>query len=80
MGSVLVIFSFFWTDNDPCAPPFIIFFISIIEKKLNEYYVEFDFRMGGTKVYRLGGETDSAIRWRKRTSCDVGERPEEAGC
>ena len=32
-----------------------------------------------TKVYRLGGETDSAIRWRKRTSCDVGERPEEAG-
>ena len=32
------------------------------------------------KVYRLGGETDSAIRWRKRTSCDVGERPEEAGC
>ena len=33
-----------------------------------------------TKVYRLGGETDSAIRWRKRTSCDVGERPEEAGC
>ena len=33
-----------------------------------------------SKVYRLGGETDSAIRWRKRTSCDVGERPEEAGC
>ena len=33
-----------------------------------------------SKVYRLGGETDSPIRWRKRTSCDVGERPEEAGC
>ena len=33
-----------------------------------------------TKVYRLGGETDSAIRRRKSTSCDVGERPEEAGC
>ena len=32
------------------------------------------------KVYRLGGETDSAIRWRKRTACDVSERPEEAGC
>ena len=32
------------------------------------------------KVYRLGGETDSAIRRRKRTSRDVGERPEEAGC
>ena len=25
-------------------------------------------------------ETDSAIRWRKRTACDVGERPEEACC
>ena len=27
-----------------------------------------------SKVYRLGGETDSAIRWRKRTACDVVER------
>ena len=36
--------------------------------------------LGWTKVYRLGGETDSAIRRRKRTSCDVGERPEETGC
>ena len=36
--------------------------------------------MAGAKVYRLGFKTDSAIRWRKRTACDVGERPEEAGC
>ena len=36
-------------------------------------------RVVTSKVYRLGGETDSTIRWRKRTSCDVGERPEEAG-
>ena len=35
------------------------------------------FKLDTAKVYRLGGETDSAIQWRKRTACDVGERPEE---
>ena len=29
-----------------------------------------------SKMYRLGGETDSAIRWRKKT----GQWPAEAGC
>ena len=51
MGTVLVIFSFFWTDNAPLtAPPprqFVKLLISIVEKKnLNENYVEFDFSMG----------------------------------
>ena len=37
MGTVLVIFSYFWTDNAPClphlSPQFVNLLISIIEKK-----------------------------------------------
>ena len=29
-----------------CPPKFVIFLISIVEKKINENYVEFDFSMG----------------------------------
>ena len=32
------------------------------------------------KMYRLGGETDSAIRWRKRTGVMSVRGTEEAGC
>ena len=47
MGTVLVIFSFFWTDNAPLSPP-ICKTINIHrrKKKLNENYVEFYFSMG----------------------------------
>ena len=48
MGTVLVLFSFFWTDNAPCPPPCALqcvkLLISIVEKK-NENYVEFYFSM-----------------------------------
>ena len=53
MGTVLVIFSFFWTDNAPCLPlacppdPPICknFDIYYRKKKCNEKYVEFDFNI-----------------------------------
>ena len=51
MGTVLVIFSFFWTDNAPCLPPLSppmckTFNIHRRKKKLNENYVEFYFSLG----------------------------------
>ena len=33
-----------------------------------------------TKMYWLGGETDSAIRWRKRTGVTSPRGTAEAGC
>ena len=34
----------------PCPPPFVKILISIIEKKVNENFVEFGFRMGTVLV------------------------------
>ena len=57
------------------------FYGRILFKRLEVFFNPTDnYLTVSLKVYRSGGETDSAIRWRKRTSCDVGERPEEAGC
>ena len=36
--------------------------------------------LGITKMYRLGGETDSAIRWRKRTGVMSSRGTAEGGC
>ena len=55
MGTVLVTFSFFWTDNACCPPlacplaqPDVKILIYIVEK--HETYVEFDFSMGTVVV------------------------------
>ena len=48
MSTVLVIFSFFWTDNAPCPHPWLPLYVKIlmsIVEKNNGNYVEFDFRM-----------------------------------
>ena len=49
MGTVLVIFSFFWMDDAPCPPPcppqFVKLLISIVEKKMYENYEKFYFSM-----------------------------------
>ena len=34
----------------PLAPPYVKILLSIVEKKINENYVEFDFRMGAVLV------------------------------
>ena len=56
IGTVLLIFSFFWTDNASCppnarppGPPYVKILISIV-KKNEENYVKFDFRMGSVLV------------------------------
>ena len=51
IGTVLLSFLFFWTDNAPCVK----ILISTIEKKINENYVEFDFRMGAVIVWHAQG-------------------------
>ena len=48
MGTVLVIFSFFWIDDAPLAPSYVKFLVSIFKK--NENHVEFDFRIGTVLV------------------------------
>ena len=51
-------FSFFWTDNAP-GPSYVKILISSVEKKMNENYVEFDFRMGSVFVIFLFFLTDN---------------------
>ena len=42
--------------------------------------VGINYNKGATKMYRLGGETDSATRQRKKTGAMSARGTEEAGC